>query len=67
MVIVVVWTALLGAAVTWESWCRFANRGWLRLSDLCTALARHRAGQLLLIAMWAFVGWHLFARYTLPT
>lgn len=67
MVVVVVWTALLGTAVAWETWCRLATRGWLRFGDLCTALAQHRAGQLLLIAVWAFVGWHLFARYTLPS
>ena len=66
MVVALVWTALLAAALAWECWCRLARPRWLGVSDLCFAVARHPVGKLLLIAVWAFVGWHVFARYTVP-
>ena len=66
MVVAVAWTALLGAALAWECWCQVARPRWLGVSDLCLTLARHPVGRLLLIVVWAFVGWHLFARYTIP-
>src|SRR4029450_4915536 len=35
MVVAVAWTALLGAALAWECWCRVARPRWLGVSDLC--------------------------------
>jgi hypothetical protein len=66
MVGAIAWIALLAAALAWECWCRLARPRWLSVTDLCLVMARHPAGKLLLIAVWAFVGLHVFARYTLP-
>jgi hypothetical protein len=66
MVVALVWTALLVAALAWECWCRLARPRWLGVTEVCVATARHPVGRLLLIAVWAFVGLHVFARYTLP-
>jgi hypothetical protein len=66
MVVSIAWGVLLGAALAWEGWCRLARPRWLGVTDLCVALARHPVGKLLLIAVWAFIGLHVFARYTLP-
>jgi hypothetical protein len=66
MVGAIAWTVLLGAALAWECWCRLARPRWLGVTDVCAAIARHPVGKLLLIAAWAFVGLHVFARYTLP-
>ena len=65
MAVSVLWTVLLAAALGWEAWCRSAGRGLPSLLDLSAALRRRRRGTLLLVAVWAFVGWHVFARYTL--
>jgi hypothetical protein len=66
MVVALMWTTLLGAALAWECWCRLARPRWLGVTEVCVATARHPVGRLLLIAVWAFVGLHVFARYTLP-
>jgi hypothetical protein len=59
-----IWLALLAAAPVWELYCNLVDRRWVSLTRV--AVGRSRAGRLLLIAAWAFLGWHLFARYTLP-
>lgn len=41
------------------------KRGVSRLSDLVTRTRRSLAGRLGLFVIWVFVGWHLFARYSL--
>jgi hypothetical protein len=61
------WLAILAAVPLWAVWCRQRDQGWVRLGDLAAALGRTRSGRFLLVAGWAFVGWHVFARYTVPT
>ncbi|HEY2043296.1 MAG TPA: DUF6186 family protein [Jatrophihabitans sp.] len=66
MVISVAWVVLLAAAVTWELYCGFVDRRWVSLTRIAAVVAQKPVGRLFLFAAWAFVGWHLFARYTLP-
>ena len=66
MLVSIMWLALLGAALTWEVYCSLGDRRWISLTKVAVVIGRTRPGQLLLVAVWGFVGWHLFARYTLP-
>ncbi len=66
MVVSLVWLALLAAGLLWELYCNLVNGRWVSLTRVGAVIARNRAGRLLLVAAWAFAGWHLFARYTLP-
>jgi hypothetical protein len=66
VVVTGVWLALLAVALGWEAYCRLADRGWVSLHLIGAAVGRRRTGRLVLVLLWAFVGWHLFARYTLP-
>ena len=66
MVATIVWLVLLAAALGWESYSAVVNRRWLSLTVIAAAMCRRRSSQLVLIGAWAFVGVHLFARYTLP-
>jgi hypothetical protein len=66
MIGAIAWIVLLSAALAWEGWCRLARPRWLSVTDVCVAIASHPAGKVMLIAVWAFVGLHVFARYTLP-
>lgn len=66
MAVTVLWVALLAAAVAWEIVCRCSGGRWTSLGELAGAMAARRAGLVILLVLWAFVGWHVFARYTLP-
>jgi hypothetical protein len=61
-----VWLALLAVALMWELCCNVVDPRWVSLIRIGAAIGQSLAGRLLLLATWAFVGWHLFARYTLP-
>jgi hypothetical protein len=66
VVVSLIWLALLAAGLMWELYCNLVDRRWVSLTRVGVVIGRSRAGRLLLVAAWAFVGWHLFARYTLP-
>jgi hypothetical protein len=66
VVVSFVWLALLAAGLLWELYCNLVDGRWVSLARVGAVIARSRAGRLLLVAVWAFAGWHLFARYTLP-
>ena len=66
MAATVTWLALALAAIAWEISCRAAAPRWTSLTVMGSALWGRLPGRLALIALWAFVGWHIFARYTLP-
>jgi len=66
VVVSLVWLALLAAGLLWELYCNLVDRRWVSLTRVGAVIARTRTGRLLLVATWAFAGWHLFARYTLP-
>ena len=66
MVVTIVWLVLLFAALGWESYSAVINRRWLSLMWVTAAMSRRPSSRLVLIGVWAFIGVHLFARYTLP-
>jgi Family of unknown function (DUF6186) len=64
--VTIVWLVLLATGALWEIVCHLSHGRWTSLTALVKAMANRLPGKLVLIAAWAFVGWHLFARYTLP-
>lgn len=62
----VAWLVLLGLGAVWEVVCRRSGGRWTSLGAVGGRLWTHLPGRIILIAVWAFVGWHVFARYTLP-
>jgi TRAP-type C4-dicarboxylate transport system permease small subunit len=66
MAVTILWI-MLAAAILWEVVCRRSGGRWTSLADLGARLGGRLPGVLVLIAIWAFVGWHVFARYTLPS
>ncbi len=66
MATTIVWLVLIAAGVLWEVACHLSHGRWAGLTDVGKAVANRLPGKLILIGIWAFIGWHLFARYTLP-
>lgn len=77
MAVTVLWLAVLGVGVGWEAYCHLAGRAsssspsgpdrrWATLTSLAARLWARPAGRVALILAWAFVGFHIFARYTVP-
>jgi Family of unknown function (DUF6186) len=66
MAVTVIWLVLIGAAILWEIACHRSGSQWTSLSEIGARLCVSRPGRLVLVALWGFVGWHVFARYTLP-
>jgi hypothetical protein len=66
VVVTVLWLGLLAAGAGWEARCHRPGSRWTSLTDIAARGWRSAPGRVLLIALWAFVGWHVFARYTLP-
>ena len=66
MAVTILWILLASAAVLWEVVCRRSGGRWTRLADIGARLGSRLPGRILLIGIWAFVGFHVFARYTLP-
>ncbi len=66
MAVTGIWVALIGGALVWEVLCRRPGSRWTSLSAIGSHLWSSRLGRLFLVAVWGFVGWHVFARYTLP-
>ena len=60
------WFALAGAAVALECGCRASRGRWPDLVTIASAVWSRPVGRIALIVAWTFVGWHLFARYTVP-
>lgn len=65
VIVSLVWVALLASGLAWEIYSRVDPRR-VSVSRIAAAVGASRLGRVLLIAAWAFVGLHLFARYTLP-
>lgn len=55
------WVALLLAPVALELTGRRSSP-----TRVLAGVARRFPARLVLLAMWAYIGWHLFARYTVP-
>ncbi len=66
MAVTAIWLVLFGAAVLWEVACHRPGSRWTPLSEIGARIWGSPPGRLLLVGGWGFVGWHVFARYTLP-
>lgn len=66
MIGVVAWILLAAGLLGWEAVCRRSGGTRPGLGQAVSAVWRRRLGRWALVAAWAFVGFHLFARYTLP-
>ena len=60
------WLALGAAALAWELVCLLSPSTRPGLGAVLGALGQRVPGWMALVALWAFAGWHLFARYTVP-
>ncbi len=67
MLVTLCWLVLGVAGMAWEGYCRRPGSPWTGLGELMGRAWRHRVGRIVLLGAWAFIGWHVFARYTLPT
>lgn len=65
MTIIITWLTLLGGALGIELFGRLTGRQ-SSLAHIATSLWAWPPGRLILLAVWAFAGWHVFARYTVP-
>ena len=65
MLATVAWLAIIATAIVWEVVCR-SSRGWASLTAIASRLWLNPVGRIAYVAIWAFVAWHVFARYTLP-
>lgn len=66
MAVTIAWLVLAASGIVYEVWCHLSGRRSMSLSGIGWALWGRLPGRLVLIGLWAFVGWHVFARYTLP-
>jgi hypothetical protein len=65
VIVALAWLSIAVAAVIIELVVRRSDR-FASLGDLGRRIGSQRLGRLALVACWAFVGWHVFARYTVP-
>jgi len=63
MVVTGVWLGLLVAGLALHVLCRRSGGRLAGIGPLLSAAWGRVLGRLALVALWAFVGWHVFARY----
>ena len=57
------WAVLLGLCLAWEGLgLVFGHDRWPSMSDLLRTVSRPVAGRWILLALWIWLGWHLFVR-----
>jgi Family of unknown function (DUF6186) len=66
MIVTALWIALLATGAGLEVYRIVRRARYASLRTLVASLGTGRVGRLLPVVVWAWVGWHLFARYTLP-
>ncbi|MFC9552342.1 DUF6186 family protein [Rhodococcus sp. NPDC056960] len=66
MEIGIIWLMLIGAGIGIELCSHRTGGRWSSLASIASSLWVRPPGRLLLIGIWGFVGWHVFARYTVP-
>jgi hypothetical protein len=64
--ITIVWLVLMASGLGWEAIGHRWPRRATGLGGVLSVLWRRVPGRILLVVAWGFVGWHFFARYTLP-
>ena len=66
VIVTVAWLVALSAGLAWELCCRQRPGRWASLATVSSWMWQRRGGRVVLVAIWAFVGWHFFSRYTVP-
>ena len=66
MIATVIWLLLLVACVLIDLIGRLHPARVSTLNRATSMVARWTSGRVLLFLLWVFVGFHLFARYTVP-
>ncbi|AII11145.1 DUF6186 family protein [Rhodococcus opacus] len=66
MVVTIIWLMLVGAGIGIELSSHLTGGRWSSLASVASSLWTRLPGRLLLVGIWGFVGWHVFARYTVP-
>jgi hypothetical protein len=57
------WAVLLGLCLAWEGLgLVYGHDHWPSMSDLLRTVSRPVAGRWILLALWIWLGWHLFVR-----
>lgn len=57
------WAVLLGLFLAWEGLgLMYGRQNWPSMSDLLRTVSRPVVGRWILLALWLWVGWHLFVR-----
>src|SRR2546430_14604258 len=57
------WAVLLGLCLAWEGLgLVFGHEHWPSMSDLLRTVSRPVVGRWILLALWIWLGWHLFVR-----
>jgi hypothetical protein len=57
------WAVLLGLSFAWEGLgLVFGRQHWPSISDLLRTMSRPVVGRWILLALWLWLGWHLFVR-----
>jgi small-conductance mechanosensitive channel len=57
------WAVLLGLCLAWEGvGLVFGHEHWPSMSDLLRTVSRPVVGRWILLALWIWLGWHLFVR-----
>ncbi len=60
------WIVIAVVVVGWELVGRFGHGRTPDLGELGALVAMRLSGRIILIVVWVFIGFHLFARYTRP-
>lgn len=66
MIVDALWIGLLVVTAGLELLGRTRGPATVAPSMVAGVLGRVWPGRILLVVVWVFVGWHLFARYTIP-
>jgi len=66
VIVTVAWVGLIVAVVVLEVLARRHGARLVPLERLAGRLWRRPLGRVVLLGLWAFVGVHVFTRYTLP-
>jgi hypothetical protein len=66
MIGTLLWVAIGVLGVAWGLAARFGLTSWPGLGRVFGRIGARRTGRVVLLLVWAFLGVHVFARYTIP-
>jgi hypothetical protein len=62
----ILWVAIVVVGVAWGVAARYGHTGWPGLGRVFNRIGARRTGRVVILLAWAFLGVHVFARYTIP-